>query len=200
MKLKKVLYLVCLLMLIVLVLELADTYALFESKTNQIVKTDIGKWTVTVNDSSLTSGTFTVDTVNITSSENVKEGKIAPGGIGYFDIIIDPKDTSVSIRCDITFDFSAFSNNFLVSKIEEINQKDLIRTGENTYTRVITLDEINQKETSTIRVYIKWENKEESNEEDSIIGSTKDNYLSIPVNVLVTQYLGEEIKAYTKEE
>ena len=75
MKLKKLLYLVCLMMLIVLVLELADTYALFESKTNQIVKTDIGKWTVTVNDSSVTSGTFTVDTVNITSSENVKEGK-----------------------------------------------------------------------------------------------------------------------------
>ena len=200
MKLKKLLYLVCLMMLIVLVLELADTYALFESKTNQIVKTDIGKWTVTVNDSSVTSGTFTVDTVNITSSENVKEGKIAPGGTGYFDIIINPKDTSVSLRCDITFDFSAFSGNISVSNIEEVNEKNLIMTGENTYTCIITLKEIENKETSTIRVYIKWENKEEANEEDSAIGTAKDNYLSIPVNVLVTQYLGEEIQAYTKEE
>lgn len=200
MKLKKILYLVCFLMMIVLMLELADTYALFESKTNQIVKTDIGKWTVNVNDNLVTSGTFTVDTVNITSSENVKEGKIAPGGTGYFDIIIDPKDTSVSLRCDIAFDFSAFSGNMSVSNIEEINQKNLIRTGENTYTSVISLEEIENEETSTIRVYIKWENKEEANEEDSIIGSTKDNYLSIPVDVLVTQYLGEEIQAYTKEE
>ena len=71
--------------------------------------------------------------------------------------------------------------------------------GENTYSKVITLEEIKNKVTNTIRVYIKWNNVEENNEEDSKIGLTKDNFISIPVSVSVIQYLGEPVVEYQNE-
>ena len=37
-------------------------------------------------------------------SKNVLEGKVAPGMDGYFDIVIDPKNTDVSIRYDLIYD------------------------------------------------------------------------------------------------
>ena len=40
---------------------------------------------------------------------------------------------------------------------------------------------------------------EENNEEDSKIGLTKDNFISIPVSVSVIQYLGEPVVEYQNE-
>ena len=45
---------------------------------------------------------------------------------------------------------------------------------------------------------MKWNNIEENNDVDSVIGSTKNNYINIPVTVIVSQYLGEVIEEYTE--
>ena len=118
--------------------------------------------------------------------------------MGYFDILIDPRNTSVSVRYDITFDFSSFNGNFSISNIEEITSGNLVRTGENTYTKVIPISDIKNGVTNTIRVYVKWNNSEENNDVDSAIGMIKNNYFSIPVEVIVSQYLGEVIEKYTE--
>ena len=39
-----------------------------------------------------------------------------------------------------------------------------------------------------------WNNDEENNESDSVLGTTKDSKLSIPVNITISQYLGENIE------
>lgn len=124
---------------------------------------------------------------------------MAPGTEGYFDILIDPTDTDTSILYSVTFDFTKVNGSFAIDRIEETTSGNLIRTGENTYSKVITLEEIKNKVTNTIRVYIKWNNVEENNEEDSKIGLTKDNFISIPVSVSVIQYLGEPVVEYQNE-
>lgn len=184
--------------LTVIIYEFNASYGLFESNNNMIVNSEIGKWNVYVDGSAATSGTFTVDSINIIDSSNVKEGRLAPSTMGYFDVVIDPRDTSVSVRYDITFDFSSVTGNFSVTAIEEVNSGNLIRTGENTYTKVISLADIKNGTTNTVRVYVKWNNIEENNDVDSAIGSTKDNYINIPVTVIVSQYLGEVIEEYTE--
>ena len=107
---------------------------------------------------------------------------------GYFDIEIDPNGTDTSIRYDVTFDFSNLdSDQFTIDEIVEIDDKTIVRTGEFTYSNIITLDEINDNETNTIRVYITWENDENNNEKDSNLGKVPNNTLAIPVLVEITQ-------------
>ena len=142
MKFKIILGIFGIFILTVIMYEFNASYGLFESNNNMIVNSEIGKWNVYVGGSEATSGTFNVDSINIIDSSNVKEGKLAPSTMGYFDVVIDPRNTSVSVRYDITFDFSSITGNFSVTAIEEVNSGNLIRTGENTYTKVISLADI----------------------------------------------------------
>ena len=86
-----------------------------------------------------------------------------------------------------------------IEKIEETTSGNLIQTEENTYSKVLTVEEIKNNVINNIRVYIKWENNEENNDTDSQIGLTKDNSINIPVSVSIIQYLGETIEEYSKE-
>lgn len=198
MKIKIFLGILSLIAFVFVLYEFNTSYGLFESNNNMIVNTEIGKWNIYVAGTDLTAGNFVVDSINIVDSQNVKSGKLAPSTMGYFDILIDPRNTSVSVRYDITFDFSSFNGNFSISNIEEITSGNLVRTGENTYTKVIPISDIKNGVTNTIRVYVKWNNSEENNDVDSAIGMIKNNYFSIPVEVIVSQYLGEVIEKYTE--
>ena len=179
------------------------SYALFESKRVNKSKIEIAKWQVKVNDENINGSTseFNVDKINWSESENVKAGKAAPGTSGYFDIEIDPNNTDTSIRYDVTFDFSSLNENqFEIDRIIEINDKEIVRTGEYTYSNIITLDEIDNNETNTIRVYLTWVNDETNNEIDSELGKEYGNTLEIPVKVDITQYTtGETLVEYQTE-
>ena len=195
---KKVYVCFALILLVLTVFIILDTYGLFESKTSLNVQSNVGKWVILVNDTDITSGAntkFFVDEIIWNPSDNVKSGKLAPGVSGYFDIVIDPTDTDVSVRYDINFDFSEFENtNIVVTSIEEINNKTIVKTGTNKYTGVIPLSEIKNGVIKPIRVKVKWDNNEDNNEYDSSLGAVPNNVKNIPVFINVSQYLGETIE------
>lgn len=194
---KKLLYLIFSIFVLLTVYEIINTYGLLETKNKMSVNPSIAKWNVLINGTDIKTGeNFSVNSVNLSDSVNVLNGKIAPGAFGYFDIEIDPTNTDTSIIYSITFDFSLLSNSFIIDKIEETTSGNLIRTGSSTYSKVITLDEIKENAKNNVRVYIKWENNEENNEIDSQIGLTKDNYINIPVSISAMQYLGEPVDEY----
>lgn len=195
---KKCLYFICFIFLLVTVFTIVDSYGLFESENTLLVDSDIARWNVVINGSDIKyNDTFVVDKVNLIDNDNVLSGKIAPGSLGYFDIVIDPSGSDTSIRYDVTFDFSSLNSNIVVSSIEEVYSGNLIRTDVNTYSKVITLDDINNNISNIVRVYIKWDNNEDNNDSDSSVGSTLNNYISIPITVSASQYLGEDIVSYT---
>lgn len=200
MKNKHIYYLSFILGVLLIMFIIIETYGLFETNNVMIVNSEIGKWNIYINETSATEGTFVVDSITVMNNEKVKNGKIAPGTSGYFDIVIDPADTDVSIRYDISFDFSLILDSFSIKKIEEAGGVNLIQTDEFTYTNIIDLASIKEGATNTIRVYVEWINNEENNEQDSEVGQTKDNYINIPINILVSQYLGEEIQEYVPVE
>lgn len=191
---------ICLALILVFltIVIILKTYALFESETGLDVQSNVGKWIILVNNTDITGGSnakFSVDEIIWNPNDDVKSGRIAPGVSGYFDIVIDPTDTDVSVRYDIDFDFSEFENtNIVVSSIEEVNNRTIVKTGPNKYTGVIPLSDIKNGVTNTIRVNIKWDNNEDNNEYDSEIGTVSGNVKSIPVFVNVSQYLGENIE------
>lgn len=180
-----------------------EAYSLFESSRKNISHIDIAKWQVKVNSQVLNGSvaSFNVDNIEWNNYENVKEGKIAPGVSGHFDIEINPNDTETSIRYDVEFDFSNLDESqFVIDKIEEIDNKEIVRTGKYTYSNIMSLDEIKNKEVNTIRVSLSWINDENNNEKDSLLGSIPNNTLNIPVKVTITQHEdGETLTEYIGE-
>lgn len=180
---------------------LSYTFGLFESTRTNTSSTDIARWSVKVNDDNLSgnTSTFTINRVNWSTSTNVKEGKAAPGSSGYFDIEIDPNGAETSIRYDVTFDFSVLDGtSFSVDRIIEVDNKPIVRSGEFTYSNIISLEDIEDGETDTIRVYILWPNIEANNESDTSIAESENGKFKIPVEVSITQHFdGETITPYS---
>lgn len=195
----KILYITCAIMIFVTIYEITNTYGLFESNINMDADSKLATWNILINDTNIgKSETFTIDNFISEEDSTVASGKIAPGTSGYFNINIDPSTTQVSIRYDLTFDFSKLDNLFTITKVEEKNGYNLIKTGPNTYSNVITLNEIKENKTNNIRVHIKWNNNEENNDKDTEIGLTENNTLNIPVSITVLQYSGEKIEPYVE--
>lgn len=194
----KFLILIVLIVIVLFGFTFGTTYGLFESNKVEVFESNIAKWNINVNNINVTKSTsFVIDKIVLENNTSVKEGKMAPGTSGYFDILIDGSNTDVSFRYDIKFDFSKLDiTNLKIDNIEEINFNKLIKTDKDTYTNVITLDEIRNNKNNLVRVYVKWQNVETSNEEDSIVGLDSNYSLSIPVSITFTQYLGEEIVEY----
>ena len=197
----KIIYIVCAIMIFISIYEIKNTYGLFESKKEIDIDKSVAKWNIYINDNNLnTTETFTIDNFTFQETDTVAKDKIAPGILGWFDILIDARDTQVSIIYEITFDFTSLPSNITVEKIEEINGREIIKTGPNTYSNYITVDDINNNVKDTIRVYIKWNNDEENNENDTNIGIIKNNSIKIPVSITVSQYLNDTIEPYNEQE
>lgn len=192
---KKILYSLFISFVLITTYEVMDAYGLFESKNKLVVNQNVAHWKILINGSNITEEDFVINSINVEDNENVLNGKLAPGVRGYFDVEIDPQ-ADTSIVYSISFDFSQISDSFIVENIEETTSGNLIRTDESTYSKVITLNEIKENKKNNVRVYLKWENKEDNNATDSKIGLTENNYINIPVSVSAMQYFGEDIEEY----
>lgn len=196
---KRVLLLISLLMLFFTIYLTMDTYALFESNKNYDVSSDIAKFVIKVNGSEAKTEEFVVDSIAYYENEYVIDNKIAPLVDGYFDIVIDAEEVEVSLRYDIEFDFSSLSiPGLVISSITELGGNTLVLTDKDTYSGVITLADMDSSTVNTVRVSISWQNDEANNEVDSSWGMVADKVISIPVNVKLTQYLGEELPVYVE--
>lgn len=176
---------------------IGNTYALFETNLVSTYNIETGKWEITINETLIepTTTSFVLDQVTILENSYViNQNKIAPGTEGYFDIEINPNDTDVSIQYEISFDFSKIPTGIQILGVTETNGDTLVETTENTFSNIITLNEIKEGKKNNIRVNIRWVNNEDNNDSDSALGTVYNNSLLIPVDIMITQYLGESIE------
>lgn len=201
---KKQFYILSALFVIVVIAEIIYAFGLLESQTTRVVEKGLGEWTILVNEVDVTGEvvSFDIDNISYSTDSNVKNGKIAPGLGGYFDISIDPTDTDVSIRYDITYDktsIEATQTSIDVSSVVETSGKAIVQTGENTYTGIISLSEISNNQVDTIRTTINWPNVEANGEKDYEVGKTSNASIDLPITIKLTQYTGEQIVEYVGE-
>lgn len=195
---KKFLIILCVSLLIILCLEVKNTYSLFETDGEATVSEQLATWKIKVNNTYLTTltedrNTFDLGNMEWESQNHVKEGKAAPGSIGKFYIEIDPTTTEVSFLYEITLDISSLNNSELqIQDVKELNGKNLIRTKENTYVGIVPLKEIQTGNKYKIEVSVIWNNKEENNEADYALGSKGNEKINIPVVIETRQYDGTE--------
>jgi len=200
---KKTSMIISMLLIIVTLYNIASSYAKYVTQVSGSLEKQAGAWIIKVNDKDISSKnatkTFTINNLTLLNNEYVVDGKIAPNSVGYFDISIDPTGTTTAVRFDVTLDFSDFEtveaihfeSACLVVNGEE-NPSGMMRTARNTYTGVISLADVKQNIITTARLYIKWEDSET----DIDLGLIQNNQLDLPVEVDVSQYMGEELVEY----
>lgn len=197
--LRKSFYAFLMLVTILLVfLTFTNTFSVFHTEGIAVVNQEVGKWIIKINDtdiSKVSNKSFSIDNFNYSNSTKVEDGMIAPGRSGYFDVIVDPSGTDVSVLYNIEFDFG--ESSVLSSSVAVLNGDGIIKTGPNKYSGIIKLSDIENNVTNTLRVYIDWINDENNNESDTIIGETQ-KYISIPVNISAVQYTGEVLVPYSE--
>lgn len=202
--LQKVLILVIMCVLALLIYKIIDIYAVFHSEVEANIELKNGIWNITVNETQITTGVetqFVVDQISTTENSHVKPGTLAPGLSGSFVIAINPEDTNVSVRYDITLNQEELGNsNLKIKSIQEIeNNYQLIKTGENMYTGILPLEEIQNGIIHKIQMEVEWLDDGLNNENDTELGKDNTKPLQIPITVHVIQYLGEEITPITEE-
>ena len=148
---------------------------------------------------------MTEDNLTYVDSEHVKSQKMAPGTQAYFEIIIDPTNTDVSIlyTLNIKLDEVTEAKLKLVNvenyfqkpgETEQVTNEDVYTTNEtNEHEATIPIATINDKYLNHIRLYFEWENVEENNEADSELGQTENAKINIPLEINLKQNTGEVI-------
>ena len=201
---KKALIFLCLCIILLIIYGVIRIYALFHSELGASVQLENGTWNISVNETDITKGTdiqFEINNVTVEENEHVKPGNIAPGLTGTFKMNINPNDTNVSVRYDIHLDDEKLTNpNIQIKSIKEtLNGNELVKTDQNTYTGIISLEKIQQGTTNEITVEVEWMESEDNHEEDIALGTTWEAEYQIPITVHVCQYLGETLNPYIDE-
>lgn len=199
----KILFLLIMCIFILLIYKIIDIYALFYSNLESHVQLEKGIWNITINGENITTGIekeFVINLMNTTQSDYVKPGKLAPGLTGCFEMLINPEDTNVSIKYDIILDQEELVASNLIKSVEEIESGyKLIQTDKNTYTGLISLEDIKNGAKHRIKIEIEWVDDRLNDESDTEIGKNGIDKLQIPIKIHASQYLGEEIIPRTEE-
>jgi hypothetical protein len=191
---------ICLLLLLFfsLIYVCLKTYGLYEDNLTGEVVGNTASFVFKINNITINNdnNTFNIDSFNIVNNSHANNQKLAPKSNGYFDIVLVPEDVKVSVLYNITFDLSNITNEKIKfdSVINNDTSMPLTRTAQYTYTGVMSLADVTNHLSNTIRVNLRWENDEANNEIDSKMEGTT---LEIPVTINLAQYLGEEIIEYT---
>lgn len=216
---KKIRILILIVIIILLVLIVTSTYSKYSNFSAGTIKEIVGIWRVKINGKDITfdehgnTPTFSIEnfTWDWENVPNVEPPKVAPGMSGFFFLEIDPTDSQVSMEYTITIDdtdiiytnsagevISTETMNFEVTgisvegKVLELNRNE---NGHIVASNVKKLSEIQSEDEDVrlddVKVEITWENDDENNEIDSKLGTVLDGKITLPVNVRVTQWTGE---------
>ena len=192
---KKFLILLSLIFVVIAIYEITTIYAVFYTEGKGTLSKSISKWKITINETDIEDETvesFEISTLNVKNS-NATNGKLAPGMEGTFEIIIEPNDTQVSVRYDITIDDSNLigTDIKLVSVEETEVENEIVRTGEKVYTGVIPLTSIDGDYINTVEITFKWEDDGIGGDQHVDVDAIENNVIPIPITVKFSQYLEE---------
>ena len=185
----------CLLFLLILGFNI--TYGLFESKKDFNSIMNVVKFNLLVNNSNIVdTKSFNINNITVIDNENVLNGKIAPGVSGYFELVLDPKGSDVSIYYEVSLDLENILNKGIVLEKVVSDNNNLIRVDKYSYAGVFTLDEIKNNVTKSIKLYFSWVNNDETLDDIKYADGLK---CDIKANVKASQYFGEDIPVYSEE-
>lgn len=145
--------------LILCITQIQQTYAKYLDTKEGDTDFTIAKWKILVNQQDITEASTMSSLITpvYIENEHIKEGVIAPGREGYFDLVIDSTNTEVSFRYDISVTSSENSSvNDLIITGYSLNDSEIIPVSDqlNNLSNVIYYTDTNKE--NKIRIYFKW--------------------------------------------
>ena len=138
-----------------------SSLAKYRKQTSAEIDVNIAKWNIKINNEDIDNKVTLTNKIvpSFTGNEYVKDSVIAPGSVGYCDIIID------ATGVDVDFNYELNSIVPEDSDLKDLKITDYIINPTDTNTDVSTYDEVSsitgtiQKNTDNyvIRLYIKWD-------------------------------------------
>lgn len=185
MKNRKILLLICGLLLCICVVLIASTYAKYLSSVGSSSSINVASWNIKVNNQSIINSSDISDVIEpvFPGNDYIAANIIAPTAEGYFDLNLDFSNVDVSFNYKIT-----------TSVDENSSVKDLIVTGYSIdggeiikSSDPITEDIIysNSIDARTIRIYIMWDDSNASamdNLSDTSVANTGKAMFDVNIN------------------
>ena len=178
--------------LILCITQIQQTYAKYLDTKEGDTDFTIAKWKILVNQQDITEASTMSSLINpvYIENEHIKEGVIAPGREGYFDLVIDSSNTEVSFRYDISVTSSENSSvNDLIITGYSLNDSEIIPVSDqlNNLSNVIYYTDTNKE--NKIRIYFKWRDGtgENMNNEADTNASIQGVNAKLKANITFTQ-------------
>lgn len=178
--------------LILCITQIQQTYAKYLDTKEGDTDFTIAKWKILVNQQDITEASTMSSLINpvYIENEHMKEGVIAPGREGYFDLVIDSSNTEVSFRYDISVTSSENSSvNDLIITGYSLNDSEIIPVSDqlNNLSNVIYYTDTSKE--NKIRIYFKWRDGtgENMNNEADTNASIQGVNAKLKVNITFTQ-------------
>ena len=169
------------------------TYMSYESSIDGALSADIAGIHIAIDGKDILSKDLKdgviLDNINWNVS-HTRDGKVAPGAVGNVTFTLDPNGSDVAF----TYTFTINDKQSGLEKLLKFNNfssdnGNLTKTGENEYTGLVTLDDINNGKVINITMGFEFSN--EDIEGEDFDDSNLDDYFSIDFKAI--QYNGEKI-------
>ena len=177
---------------ILILYKIIGIYAAYKTKMENPYNAKILPWSIIINNTDIVvERRFDINDI-YTLNENTEEGKIAPGTTVQIPIIINALNIE---KMNVKYEIEIEINNndigeFVIQKVEELNNQNIIESQNNIYTGVITEEEINNGIIHDIRIDIQWINNEKNNEQDTIKAMEEERKnVDINIKVKAMQYI-----------
>ena len=168
----------------------STSFSRYLNNTNSSFDVNIANWCIKINGIEIDQTTSTISNeMDLVVTQNAsQDGKIKPGQKGYFDIVIDPKYTEVSLRYKITLDTSDLPDGIDLTSysVNNLNLTNVIPQN-NILEGIILLDgkdSLEDVDKKTYRIYWEWLSQETSME------NIANNY-KVKANIEVEQLINE---------
>lgn len=139
-----------------------NTLAKYSTIVEDVPTVDIAKWNIMVNNEETIEGQTLTNTIKLipNDSQTTANNKLAPGQEGYFDIIINPEGTEVSIEYTVQVNTTTLHPDINLTQYS-ILEDNITKNYENKeITGNIELTEnssaLTVNEKKTIRIYWEW--------------------------------------------
>lgn len=172
-----------------LILIFYSSFARYTTITEGTQTAEIANWKIKINGTNISNNETLSKIITLvpdSTNQTTKDNKIAPGKSGYFDIIINPEGTDVSIEYTITIGTTNLPSGITLTNYEIVETSisqtltDNIITGE--IALADTTQQLTSSDTKTIRIYWSWD------ENDTTIPDETTSY-----NIMATAKVQQKI-------
>lgn len=184
---KKTLVFLSILFCALTIFQICQSFGVFETKLDTDEEFDIATWNICVNDSDITgeNKVFRVSDITYKNEDGEEVSKFAPSTTGEFILVFDPKNTEVSFKYELNASVSSVYSQISITSVQGINGTNLT-LEDGSYFGVISLNDIKNGVKNYIKITFSWEDSEENNDSDSLIGTSLES-LEIPISIKFTQ-------------